>query len=189
MGKQPTASFVKTKNGSIFQIIINDDKPGVAYLRTGNKYIQTKILDIKQGLVDGKYSEINEHEHKKWVERDNDYMKTLTTKLMKRIILSQLLIELDEDLVVDYKDDKRMNTLLRRSTKECERVTAKGYDMLYDKNKNLVNGIMVELDEFTTKIARINPEDFVFLNKMADDYLVNPSKFHQGTVKMTQIQE
>lgn len=185
---QPTSEFVKTKSGTIYQIILHQSKPDKILLRIRNDYKESSLKSIKQGLVDGKFFEVNEHEKKAWIEKDTKYMDSLTKKIVKRIIISQLLIELDEELIEDFESDKRMRSVLTRSTKECERVTVKKYDKLYKTNKTFLTNFINEVDKFTTTCSNFDIHEFIFLNKMVKDYMDNPDKFQPETVQLTKIQ-
>ena len=189
MSQQPTSTFVKSKSGIIYQVILHDNKPGRVLLRNKNKYIETSLISIKQGIVNGTWIEINEHEQKAWVKQDDIYMQSLTRKLLKRVIISQLLLELDEDLMEDFKDDKRMNSVLSRSTKECERVCAEQYNKLYNIDKTFLQNFINQVDQFTSTCSTFEVHEFIFLNKMVEDYISNPEKFQPKKVEMTVIQE
>lgn len=179
--------YVKDESGSIFHVLQHNTKPHLCLLRTGNKYVQKPILEIRQGLVNGTWSSVNEHEWKKWVAEDNAYVEAFTIKLIKRTIMAQLLLELDDELIVDFEDNKYFRGLLEKSNKECERIASKSYDRLYGADKSMSQNLMNLVDEFTTKAAGLAIHDFPYLNNMVDKYLENPEEYKKDPVYFTKI--
>lgn len=179
--------YVKNEDGSIFHVLQHKTKPHLCLLRTKNKYIQKPILEIRQGLADGTWKGVNEHEWKKWVEIDNAYVEEFTIKLIKRTLLAQLLLELDDELIPDFEDNKYFKGLLEKSNKECERIACKSYDRLYGADKEMSQNLMNQVDDYTSKAAKLAIHDFPHLNNMLEAYLENPEEHKKNPVYFTKI--
>lgn len=175
------AMYVKHKNGAIFQILEHKQRAFV-WLRAKNKYTKVLKRDIKQGIVDGNWLEINEHEWKQWVEKDNAYIEEFAQKLVKRIILTQLLIELDDELIDDCEDQPQFRKLLERTNKESERIAIKNYDRLYTVDKSVLKTLMTAIDEVTGKMAKCSTADFIHINNIVQAYLENREDFKEVPV-------
>jgi hypothetical protein len=193
MGKQEQNTtnellqYIKTKEGYIYHVLGHDSKPNEVMLRTGNSYIKKSFLSIKQGLADGKYSAINIHELNKWKKEDRIYLDMLNLKMFKRIVLSQLLMELDDELIEHYQDNKYFRSLLDRTNKETERLVSKQYNDLYNYDKEILHNLMNEVDNLTSKCAKVDIQDFPHLNIYLDKYLDDPKKHQSEKIQFTRI--
>lgn len=187
MAETTLDAFVKTENGTIYQVLQHANKKGIALLRLKNKYIEMSFKDLRQRIVDGVYSDINEHEHRKWVKEDHEYMMNLSNKLAKRVFFSQLLLELDDSLEADFEDNKYFKNVIQKSKKQCERLIGEHYDKMYDTDKTYVTNFMNHLDEFATKCASLKVPDFVHLNKVLDKYKENPEPYQDKTVTIKRL--
>lgn len=185
--KDILAGYIKHKNGAIFQVLENERVPGQVFLRAKNTYTKKPLLELRQGLVNGTWFPINEHEWKRWVKKDNEYIEQLTHKKVKRIILAQLLLELDEELVKDNADDKRFRAVLERSNKETERIASKMYDKLYEANKETLQNLANFIDELTTKMGKFKVEEFPYILNMVDKYLEDPEKCQKENLYFTKV--
>jgi len=182
-------SYVKhTKEGTIFQVIPHKTKKGMCLLRAKNKYLEKKVTDVKQDIVNGYWSPINQQEFREWAKKDNEYMLNLSQKLVKRILMSQLLIELDEELQNDYEGDVYFNNVLKKSVKQCERVVKDQYDKLYNLDKTYLTNFMNNIDDFAGTCSQFKIQDFIHLNKLLEKYAENPEKYQEEFVEFNEIE-
>ena len=170
-------SYIKHSNGSLFQVLTSKDNPGKVRLRTRNKYEEFSETSIKQGIVDGRWTYPNEHEVKKHIEAEEKYLTELTHRLVKRVLMTQLLMELDDDLKKDYADDKYMRSILDRSEKAFFRLTEGAYGKMYNIDKTMLQNFMKHIDTFTSKCAKVPLHEFYHLNDMMEKYLANPEAY------------
>ena len=180
-------TFVKNKNGTIYQVIPHKTKKGIVLLRINNAYIEKPFVKVKQEIVDGKWSAINEHEYRDWIRKDHEYMVDLSERLVKRVMFSQLLLELDDSFEKDFQDNKHFKNVLERSKKQCERLITSQYDRLYDTDKTYVTNFMNSIDGFITTCSKLGIDDFIHLNETIADYVKNPEKYQAETVELTQL--
>ena len=181
--------FVKHKNGIIFQVLSHKTKNNICFLRRGNKYVQKNILEIKQGLVDGLWFRINEHELSRFLEEDNERLLSLTRKMVNRTIHAQALLVIDDELVEEYSDDNRMKSVLTRSSKEIERVANKMYDRLYKKDEMFSYNFFEILSRIGNKVGGIDIIDMPYLEKHIDSFIENIEEHRKGTVYFKEIQD
>ncbi len=169
--------YIKNNSGKIFHVHGHKNDNDLVFLRYKNKYIRKPLLEVKQGLVNGTYKHINEHELKRFKAEDETFVKDLSMKMFKRIVLCQLLMELDDELIPLNEDNKYVRGLLERSNKAIERLAAEQYNNLYDHDKDLLINIMNQVDLFTSNAAKMTFEDFPAFNQVFDMYRSNPEQF------------
>lgn len=175
-------AYIKNKNGAIFNVLKHKNKPGVALLRSRNNYYEKSIRELKQGLVDGEWFSINEHEYRKWVKKDNEFIEMLTKKMLKRILLAQLLIEVDDELIEFNEGNKYFRNLLEKSNKQAERIASEQYDNLYNSDKDILVNIINNLEQFAKDASVLDLEQFAQFNKVFEMYKTNPDQFDIQTL-------
>lgn len=180
-------SYVKHKNGTIFQVIPHATKVNMVLLRTKNQYVEKYFNEVKQAIIDGYWSPINVQEFREWAKKDNEYMLKLSHKLVKRILLSQLLIELDEDLERDFENDTYFKNTLSKSTKQCERIIKDQYNKLYEVDKTFLTNFMNNIDDFVGTCSTFDIQDFMHLNKLMEKYAENPKAYQEESVELVKI--
>lgn len=180
------SQYIKHKNGAIFQIL-SHTRPELVWLRTKNKYTAYKRRSLRQGIVDGKWFTINEHEWRQWVKKDNEYIDRFVKKLLKRVILAQLLIENDDSLIEDFEDVPQFRKLLERTNKESERIAIKNYDRLYAVDKTVLQNLTNAIDSITKKMADCDIEEFFAIEKVLDNYLNNREEFKDKPITLKEI--
>lgn len=182
-------TFVKSNTGTIYQVIPHKTKKDVVLLRINNSYIEKPFKKVKQEIVDGKWSAINQHEYREWIKKDHEYMVDLSERLVKRVMFSQLLLELDDTFERDFQDNKYFKNVLEKSKKQCERLITSQYDRLYDTDKTYVTNFMNGIDGFMTKCAALGIDDFIHLNILMDKYVKNPEEYQEDMVELKQLKD
>lgn len=180
---------VKNKEGKIFQVLMHSKNPNLCFLRRGNKYIKKEKKSIRQGLVNGEWRQINEHELKSFLDEDGKKLEGLSLKLVKRIILAQTLIEWDDELILEHSNDNYFRNQLAKSNKECERIASKYYDIIYKADSNTSQNLMNAIDRVTTKLSTLNVDDYPFFENLLDDYLNNKEEYKNQKVYFRKIEE
>lgn len=180
-------SYIKHDNGAIFQVLPHEKDFTKVWLRYRNKYEKFEYKSIRQGLVDGRWREVNVHELRKHLEAEQEYFSELNEKLVKRVILTQVLMELDDDLKKDFVDDKYMRNVLDKSEKQFSRLVEGAYDRMYKIDKTMLQNFMNQIDSLTSKCAKVPLQEFYFLNEFIDLYLADPKKYHTDTVLLDKI--
>lgn len=179
--------YVKHPNGAIFHVLQHGKKNGKVLLHSKNSYKEFDYMTIKNGLVNGSWLPINQHELKKHLKSEELYRELLTKKLVKRILFSQLLMELDDSLKEDFEDDKYVRGILERSEKQFERLVMEQYDKFYKIDKQMVLNFLKHIETFANKAINLGVEDFYQVNEMLDLYLSNPEKYHSDVVLLEKI--
>ena len=185
--KETLDAFVKNKAGVIFFVLNHKTKPGKVLLRLRNKYFEKGRLELQQEIVDGKWSMINEHEWRRWAEEDNEYMMELSQKLVKRILLSQILLELDDSLTEDFEDDKHFVNTLNKSKKQCERIANKQFDRIYFANKTFTTNFMNKIDQVATICSKLGVDGFMHTAQTLQHYIDHPEEYRDEDVVITEL--
>lgn len=179
--------YVKHPNGAIFRILAHPRKLGKVYLQSKNSYKEFDFLAIKNGLVAGDWLAINQHELKKHLKSEELYREQLTRKLIKRVLFTQLLMELDDSLKEDYENDNYVRGILERYEKVFERLVTEQYAKFYSIDKQMVLNFLKHIETFVEKAINLGIEDFYQVNEMLDLYLSNPEKYHSDVVMLEKI--
>ncbi len=175
------------ETGAIFHVLQDTKKERNVFLRSKNSYKGLDKIKLQQGIVDGKWSTPNEHELRKHIELENAYYQELTYRLLKRVMFTQLLLELDNELMKDYSDDKYMHGLLTRCEKQFERLVKEEYPKLYAINKEMMMNFLNCIDEVVGKMAKLQVHEFVIVNKLIDDFLADPEAHTPETIELDKI--
>lgn len=176
-----------TATGALYHVLQDKKSINNLHLRSKNRYESCNKLKLEQGIVDGKWITPNVHEIKKHIEEENAYFEALTYRLVKRIMFTQLLLELDDELVKDYSDDKYVSGLLKRCEKEFLRLVLETYPKMYSIDKQMLISFMNNIDSFVGKIAKLQVHEFVIANKMIDDYLADPNTHTPEIIQLDKI--
>lgn len=179
--------YVKHPNGAIFRVLAHPRKLGKVYLQSKNSYKEFDFLAIKNGLVIGDWLAINQHELKKHLKSEELYREQLTRKLIKRVLFTQLLMELDDSLKEDYENDNYVRGILERSEKLFSRLITEQYAKFYSIDKQMVLNFLKHIETFVDKAINLGVEDFYQVNEMLDLYLSNPEKYRSDVVMLEKI--
>lgn len=188
--KPTTDKYIKNvASGLIYHIVPDAKLKGVVSLRSKNIYTKYNLIDLKNAIVKGKFTEPNEHEVRKWIDKDRKYYEELTYRLIKRTMYTQLLIELDDELKIDFEDNKYIRGILEKSEKQFVRLIQETYLKMYNVDKNFLITFMGNIEKFITRLSGVMPHDFIFLNVALDKYFENPELFVPETIELTKIDE
>lgn len=179
--------YVKHPNGAIFRVLAHPRKVGKVYLQSKNNYKEFDYLAIKKGLVAGDWLPINQHELKKHLKSEELYREQLTRKLVKRVLFTQLQMELDDSLKEDYENDNYVRGILERSEKLFSRLVTEQYAKFYNIDKQMVLNFLKHIETFVDKAINLGVEDFYQVNEMLDLYLANPEKYRSDVVMLEKI--
>lgn len=175
------------ETGAIFQMRSYEKDEKKLYLRAKNSYQVFTQQHIKQGIVNGVWREPNEHELRKHIEEENKYFEEYSYRLIKRVIYTQLLLELDSDLMQDHADDKDMRKLLERCETRFERLVKDHFARLYHTDKDYLTNFMNGIDNVVSKMAKVGVHEFLIIDRMMDDYLADPAKYTPDHIEMVKI--
>lgn len=179
--------YIKYPNGAIFQVMAHPKKVGKVLLYSKNKYLEIDFLKVKNGLVKKEYFPINEHEYRKHVKEEELYQQEFSYRLVKRILYTQLLIELDDELKQDFSDDKYVLGLLERCEKQFERLVKEQFARFYNIDKQITNNFLKQIELFVSKVSKVRIDTFFDLNEMMDQYLADPNKFKLDVVYLDKV--
>ena len=108
-------------------------------------------------------------------------MKTTKLEYLKQVILSQLLLECNENLrfTVQYKQQikNRINSL----NKDLESVVSEEYTKIYKTDPEMTTNILNTIDALVTKLSKSTLDELIMINAVVDKYNENKEWFKEYT--------
>ena len=104
-------------------------------------------------------------------------MNTIQLEYLKQVILSQLLLECNENLrfTVQYKQQikNRINSL----NKDLESVVFEEYTKIYKTDPEMTTNILNTIEDLVTKLTTSTLDELVMINAVIDKYNQNKEWF------------
>jgi prephenate dehydrogenase len=108
-------------------------------------------------------------------------MNTTQLEYLKQVILSQLLLECNENLrfTVQYKQQikNRINSL----NKDLESVVFEEYTKIYKTEPEMTTNILNTIDALVVKLSKSTLDDLIMINAVVDKYNENKEWFKEYT--------
>jgi hypothetical protein len=182
-------SYVKHKNGAIFLVTENTRNVDLVYLISKkNKSHSFTKKNIRQGMIDGEWLNVNEHEVRSWDEVYTENVIRLTRKILKHVIVAELMIEIDDDLQAEEMGDKYFKNLLHKTNKQAMRIADKHFDNLYKVDPVMLQNMLRVIESMTKKIAELPLEDYPYLDKHVEKFFEDPKAFRDVEVEFVKPQ-
>ena len=106
-------------------------------------------------------------------------MNTIQLEYLKQVILSQLLLECNENLrfTVQYKQQikNRINLL----NKDLESVVFKEYTNVYKTDPEMTTNILNKIESLVTKLTTSNLDELIMIDAVIDKYNDNKEWFKE----------
>lgn len=106
-------------------------------------------------------------------------MNTIQLEYLKQVILSQLLLECNENLrfTVQYKQEikNRINNL----NKDLESVVHKEYASVYKTDPEMTTNILNKIEALVTKLTTATLDELIMIDSVIDKYNDNKEWFKQ----------
>jgi prephenate dehydrogenase len=106
-------------------------------------------------------------------------MNTIQLEYLKQVILSQLLLECNENLrfTVQYKQQikNRINLL----NKDLESVVFKEYTNVYKTDPEMTTNILNKIESLVTKLTTSTLDELIMINAVIDKYNDNKEWFKE----------
>lgn len=183
-------NYVKHKNGAIFLLTENTRSKDLVFLVSKrNKMNSFSLKDIRQGLVDGEWLRVNQHEVAAWDKVYSNHMLGITQKVLKHVMVAELLIEIDEDLDEEEIGDRYFRNLLAKSNKQAMRIAEKHFNNLYKVDPIILQNMMRVMDELVSNVAKLGLEDYPFFAKFTEKYFEDPKSFRNQEVEFIKPEE
>jgi hypothetical protein len=177
-------NYIKHKNGAIFLLTENTKSKDLVFLVSKkNKMNSFSLKNIRQGLVDGEWLEVNEHEVAKWDSVYSDHILNVTQKVLKHVMIAELLIEVDEDLDTEEIGDSYFRNLLAKSNKQAMRIAEKHFNNLYKVDPVMLQNMMRVMEELVSNVAKLPLEDYPFFAKFTEKYFEDAKSFRSQEVQ------
>jgi len=181
--------YVQHRMGAIFQVLKKKNDHTKVVLRKKNKHYDHLLSDIKSEIAkkDGDWRLPDKDKFIKFKQEDDVFVEMLTQKMIKRVILAQILLEVDEDLKTHNEHDRYLNNILDKSIKQCERISVKYYDRLYDIDGEMLQNMVNIKDRIAEKISKIEVGDWPHFEKHADEFFKSPESFRSDVIELDKI--
>lgn len=106
-------------------------------------------------------------------------MNTIQLEYLKQVILSQLLLECNENLrfTVQYKQQikNRINSL----NKDLESVVFEEYTKIYKTDPEMTTNILNAIEDLVAKLSTSTLDELIMINAVVDKYNENKEWFKQ----------
>ena len=96
---------------------------------------------------------------------------------VKSLILSQLLLDANDDLEDTSFFDTRLKTDVKRLEKTLVKAINKQFLIIYRQNPDLMHNIMRKVDDLVSKLSTCEIDDLTMLETVVDNYLKDPDWF------------
>ncbi|TXG83239.1 MAG: hypothetical protein E6R13_04125 [Spirochaetes bacterium] len=96
---------------------------------------------------------------------------------VKSLILSQLLIDANDDLEGTPFYDTRLKTDVKRLEKTLIKAINKQFMVIYNQNPELMHNIMRKVENLIAKLSSCQIDDLTMLETVLDNYLKDPEWF------------
>lgn len=96
---------------------------------------------------------------------------------VKSLILSQLLIDANDDLEGTQFYDTRLKTDVKRLEKTLVKAINKQFMIIYNNNPELMHNIMRKVEGLVNKLSGCQIDDLTMLETVIDKYFENPNWF------------
>ena len=108
-------------------------------------------------------------------------MNTTQLEYLKQVILSQLLLECNENLrfTVQYKQQikNRINSL----NKDLESIVFEEYTNIYKTDPEMTTNILNTIDDLVTKLSKSTLDELIMINAVIEKYNENKEWFKEYT--------
>ena len=116
-------------------------------------------------------------------------MNTIQLEYLKQVILSQLLLECNENLrfTVQYKQQikNRINSL----NKDLESVVFDEYTKIYKTDPEMTTNILNAIEDLVTKLSTSTLDELIMINAVVDKYKENKEWFNEyGNAEFLKIE-
>lgn len=188
--KERVDNYIKHKNGAIFLVTENTRNSELVFLvNRKNKMNSFSKKDISQGLIDGEWLRVNEHEVKAWDKVYTENMLRLTQKVLKHVMMAELLIAVDEDLNADNIGDRYFRNLLHKSNKQAMRIADKHFDNLFRVDSVILQNMLRVIEKLVKNISELPLEDYPYFEKFTEKYFENPKAYRNQKVEFVKPEE
>ena len=178
-------SYVRDDKGVIYQLVPHKID-GYLHLRRGNNYRGVVKKEIQQNIVKGDWRFPNEHELSKFLKEDNQVLHEITQLILKRVLLTQLLIEVDDELIPHFEDDNRARNLIQKSQGHLDRKNKLIFAKIFSEDEQIAQSMMKAIDHFLTTVSKKKPDQ---LYRIADLILraEEDNSLYDPTITLTKL--
>lgn len=105
-------------------------------------------------------------------------MENLTQmEYLKTVILSQLLLESNENLFFTKQYKQQVKNKINSLNKDLEEIVRTEFKVIYDTDSETTTNILRNIDEIVEKLKTSSIDELVFMNAIIDKYKDNKEWF------------
>lgn len=105
-------------------------------------------------------------------------MENLTQmEYLKTVILSQLLLESNENLFFTKQYKQQVKNKINSLNKDLEEIVRTEFKVIYDTDSETTTNILRNIDEIVSKLKTSSIDELVFMNAIIDKYKENKEWF------------
>jgi len=98
---------------------------------------------------------------------------------LKTVILSQLLLESNENLFFTKQYKQQVKNKINSLNKDLEEIVRTEFKVIYDTDSETTTNILRNIDEIVEKLKTSSIDELVFMNAIIDKYKENKEWFVQ----------
>jgi len=98
---------------------------------------------------------------------------------LKTVILSQLLLESNENLFFTKQYKQQVKNKINSLNKDLEEIVRTEFKVIYDTDSETTTNILRNIDEIVKKLKTSSIDELVFMNAIIDKYKENKEWFVQ----------
>ena len=96
---------------------------------------------------------------------------------LKTVILSQLLLESNENLFFTKQYKQQIKNKINSLNKDLEEIVRTEFKIIYDTDSETTTNILRNIDEIVSKLKTSSIDELIFMNAVIDKYKENKEWF------------
>lgn len=108
-------------------------------------------------------------------------MNTIQLEYLKQVILSQLLLECNENLRFTVQYKQQIKNRINQLNKDLESVVFEEYTKVYKTDPEMTTNILNSIESLVDKLKTSTLDELVMINAVVDKYNENKEWFKQHT--------
>lgn len=100
---------------------------------------------------------------------------------LKVVLLSQLLLEANDELVGTYQYKQNLKQQVNRTTKILEGIVKTDFNLIYANNPEMCTNVLRKIDALVNKLKTASIDELVMIDAVVDKYNENKDWFTQHT--------
>ncbi len=100
-----------------------------------------------------------------------------TISYLKSVLMSQLLLEANEELVLTNRYKGSLKQQINRTNKMLEPIVRQEFDSVYNADPEMTTNILNKIDSVITTISKLDLDELVIVEGLLSDYEANREEY------------